>query len=281
MKSNGGQVGLRHAAHRPVELALSGLAAGMIAGELFADSVDSDLAVTLDMGGTSTDVGVIIGKSLRHTGSCEIEWGIPIALPVVDVTTIGAGGSSIAAVDAGGLLHVGPASAGAVPGPAAYKLGGTAATITDANLVLGRLNPDYFLDGEISLSRTTSETGLSHWGTELERAGAGGGEGGSAPGAVVGAGRHGGGGHRAGNGRLVAGPLAAFDPGHLQGPIWRTGLSGPVLGAVSAIPGAAVVAAGSSVVMVDSSGGGILWQASAVRRTAAYPAMFYEAASVA
>ncbi|MEO6795566.1 MAG: PQQ-binding-like beta-propeller repeat protein [Candidatus Dormibacter sp.] len=107
------------------------------------------------------------------------------------------------------------------------------------------------------------------------------GNGSISPSAFDGARLYVGGGHLAVNGQLVAGTLSAFDPDHLQAPIWRTGLSGPVLGAVSAIPGAAVVAAGSSVVMVDSSGGGILWQASAVRGTAAYPAMFYGAASVA
>jgi N-methylhydantoinase A len=118
MKSNGGQVALTRAAERPVEIVLSGLAAGMIAGDFFARAVKSDKAVTLDMGGTSADVGVIVDGELRFSGLFEIEWGLAIALPIIDVTTIGAGGSSIASIDYGGLLRVGPESAGADPGPA-------------------------------------------------------------------------------------------------------------------------------------------------------------------
>ena len=151
MKSNGGQVALARASERPVEIVLSGLAAGMIAGDFFARAVKSDKAVTLDMGGTSADVGVIVDGELRFSGLFEIEWGLTIALPIIDVTTIGAGGSSIASIDYGGLLRVGPESAGADPGPACYGLGGSRPTITDANLVIGRLDPDFFLGGEIQL----------------------------------------------------------------------------------------------------------------------------------
>ena len=151
MKSNGGQVPVARAADRPSEMVLSGLAGGMIAGNFWARSVGSLRAVTLDMGGTSADVGVVVDGQLKFSGLFEVEWGVPIALPIIDVTTIGAGGSSIASIDYGGLLRVGPESAGADPGPACYGRGGTLPTVTDANLVMGRLDPGYFLGGELGL----------------------------------------------------------------------------------------------------------------------------------
>ena len=151
MKSNGGQVALDYAASRPIELVLSGLAGGMIAGAYWSRAVGSPKAVTLDMGGTSADVGVVVDGQLQYTGLFEVEWGLPVAVPIIDVSTIGAGGSSIASIGSDGLLHVGPASAGADPGPACYGLGGLDATVTDANVVLGRLHPEHFLDGELLL----------------------------------------------------------------------------------------------------------------------------------
>ena len=151
MKSNGGQVPLAHAADRSVDMILSGLAGGMIAGHFWAGRVGTSRAVTLDMGGTSADIGVVIDGQLQFSGLFEVEWGVPITLPIIDVTTIGAGGSSIAAIDYGGLLRVGPESAGADPGPAAYGRGGDQPTVTDANIVLGRLDPSSFLGGELPL----------------------------------------------------------------------------------------------------------------------------------
>jgi N-methylhydantoinase A len=151
LKSNGGQVPTSAAARQPSNLILSGLAGGLVAGKYFADGTGRSDVFTLDMGGTSCDVGVVLGGAIQSRQQYEFEWGLPIAVPVVDLTTIGAGGSSIASFDLGGLLTVGPESAGASPGPAAYGQGGTAATVTDANLVLGRLNPQYFLGGEIPL----------------------------------------------------------------------------------------------------------------------------------
>ncbi|HUW77757.1 MAG TPA: hydantoinase/oxoprolinase family protein [Candidatus Nanopelagicaceae bacterium] len=158
MKSNGGQAPLAHAAKRPIELVLSGLAGGMIAGAYWARAVGSPKAVTLDMGGTSADVGVVVDGQLQYTGLFEVEWGLPIAVPIIDVSTIGAGGSSIASIGADGLLHVGPASAGADPGPACYGRGGANATVTDANVVMGRLHPEHFLNGALLLdaSRATA-----------------------------------------------------------------------------------------------------------------------------
>ena len=161
MRSNGGQVPVAHAADRPCEMILSGLAGGMIAGNFWARAVGSDRAVTLDMGGTSAAVGVVVDGQLKFSGLFEVEFGIPVALPIIDVTTIGAGGSSIAAIDFGGLLRVGPESAGADPGPACYGRGGTAPTITDANLVMGRLDPGYFLGGEITLDAARSEVAVA------------------------------------------------------------------------------------------------------------------------
>ncbi len=97
--------------------------------------------VTIDMGGTSTDCSTITGGRESFTTGFEIEWGLPIQIPMIDIRTIGAGGGSIAWIDKGGMLRVGPQSAGASPGPACYGTGGTEATVTDANLVLGRINP--------------------------------------------------------------------------------------------------------------------------------------------
>ena len=151
LRSNGGQVAIPDAPGRPVEIVLSGLAAGMIAGAHFARAVGTDKAVTLDMGGTSADVGVITDGELQFSGLFEVEFGLPLALPILDVTTIGAGGGSIASIDSGGLLKVGPESAGADPGPACYGLGGEEPTVTDANVLMGRLDPEYFLGGEMSL----------------------------------------------------------------------------------------------------------------------------------
>ena len=98
--------------------------------------------VTLDMGGTSCDVGLVRDGKISHSNNFEIEWGLPVATPTIDLTTIGAGGGSIAWIDKGGLLRVGPQSAGALPGPVCYDTGGENVTVTDANLALGRLNPE-------------------------------------------------------------------------------------------------------------------------------------------
>jgi N-methylhydantoinase A len=160
MKSNGGQVPVRSAADRPIEMVLSGLAGGMIAGQHWARTVGSARAVSLDMGGTSADVGIVVEGQLQFSGLFEVEWGVPVALPIIDVTTIGAGGSSIASIDYGGLLRVGPESAGADPGPACYGRGGTKPTITDANLLIGRLDADYFLGGEIGLDAGRARTAI-------------------------------------------------------------------------------------------------------------------------
>ncbi len=151
LKSDGGTTGLTQAPERPVDLLLSGLAGGVIGGAHFAREAGFGQAITLDMGGTSCDVGLLLDGEPQFTTEYEIEWGLPVAIPVIEVRTLGAGGGSIARIDKGGMLSVGPESAGARPGPGCYGAGGDAATVTDANLVLGRLNPEFFLGGELRL----------------------------------------------------------------------------------------------------------------------------------
>jgi len=161
MKSNGGVMRAAAAAENPVQTAQSGPAGGMLAAAAFGVQAGLPDLLTLDMGGTSADVGMILGGEQRHTTEYEIEWGVPAAIPLIDIRSIGAGGGSIAWQDAGGLLRVGPESARAVPGPACYGLGGTRPTVTDANLVLGRIDPDYFLGGRMRLDRGLAEDALA------------------------------------------------------------------------------------------------------------------------
>jgi N-methylhydantoinase A len=151
MKSNGGAMLADAAADAPIQTVMSGPAGGMTATEHVARALGEANVLTLDMGGTSADVGILVGGAQRHTTEYEIEWGLPAAVPLIDIKSIGAGGGSVAWVDAGGFLRVGPRSAGAQPGPICYGRGGTEVTVTDANLLLGRLDPDYFLAGRMRL----------------------------------------------------------------------------------------------------------------------------------
>lgn len=153
IKSNGGETSLRTAAETPINLAVSGPTGGVIAAKKIAEIAGVDRMVTLDMGGTSTDLATIVDGHERFTTDFEIEWGRPIQVPMIDIRTIGAGGGSIAWLDKVGLLRVGPKSAGAVPGPACYGRGGEEATVTDANVVLGRIDPDNFLGGTMKLDK--------------------------------------------------------------------------------------------------------------------------------
>ncbi|HEX5499575.1 MAG TPA: hydantoinase/oxoprolinase family protein [Thermomicrobiales bacterium] len=171
MKSNGGKTTPAAAEAEPIALLLSGLAGGIIAGAYFGKLAGVNDVVTLDMGGTSCDVGLIRGGQIAHATDFEIEWGLPVATPTIDLTTIGAGGGSIAWIDKGGLLRVGPQSAGADPGPVCYDAGGTDVTVTDANLVLGRLDPGYFLGGAMPLDPAKAEAALDALGARLGRAG--------------------------------------------------------------------------------------------------------------
>ena len=152
MKSNGGHAAPIVAEEEPVNMILSGLSGGIIGGQYFGELAGRKDLVTLDMGGTSCDVGVVRNGHISYNTDYQIEWGIPSAAPFVDLTTSGAGGGSIAWIDKGGFLRVGPQSAGADPGPVCYDNGGEEVTVTDANLVLGRLNPNYFLAGKMRLN---------------------------------------------------------------------------------------------------------------------------------
>lgn len=154
MQSHGGTVAANLAARQAVSLLLSGPAGGLCAAREVALSVKQPAVMTFDMGGTSTDVALIDGE-LRLTLEGKIgNW--PVAVPMVDMHTIGAGGGSIAYVDEAGMLHVGPESAGADPGPACYGRGGQQLTVTDANLLAGRLQPSFALGGSLSLDRAAA-----------------------------------------------------------------------------------------------------------------------------
>jgi len=149
MQSSGSTVAAAEAGRRAVRLLLSGPAGGLVGARTIARLAGRERLLSFDMGGTSTDVALIDGE-LTLTSEGRIgPWPVPV--PMVDMHTIGAGGGSIAFIDAGGALQVGPESAGADPGPACYGRGGERPTVTDANLLLGRLRPDAFLGGGIQL----------------------------------------------------------------------------------------------------------------------------------
>ncbi|MCX7361587.1 MAG: hydantoinase/oxoprolinase family protein [Alphaproteobacteria bacterium] len=145
MQGNGGTISSTLIARTAVNTVMSGPASGVMAAAYTGRASGHPNLITYDMGGTSTDVGLIEGAVPQVSGELELEYALPIHVPMVDVHTIGAGGGSIASVDSAGMLRVGPESAGARPGPICYGRGGTEPTITDANLVLGRLNPDKLL----------------------------------------------------------------------------------------------------------------------------------------
>jgi N-methylhydantoinase A len=167
MKSNGGQMHSAAASAKPVQVMLSGLSGGIIAGRYFGEKVGQRDLITFDMGGTSTDVAVVINGEYKYTTEWEMEFGVPVAAPFIDLTSIGAGGGSIAWIDKGGFLKVGPQSAGADPGPLCYDNGGEDVTVTDANLVLGRLDPDYFLGSEVKLNADLAQQGVEAMGRRL------------------------------------------------------------------------------------------------------------------
>jgi N-methylhydantoinase A len=180
MQSGGGVMSVRSAKERPVYMVESGPAAGVITAGAFALPHGYGNVLSFDMGGTTAKVGLI--REGRPQLSTEFEVGgqaitpigegrgsgYPVRTPVIDLVEVGAGGGSEAWIDAGGALRVGPRSAGAVPGPACYEQGGTAPTITDANLLLGRLDANFFLGGEIALDLDAGrEAILTHCGRPL------------------------------------------------------------------------------------------------------------------
>lgn len=150
VQSNGGLMTAEEAASAPIRTALSGPAAGVVAARAVGLAAGFDNIVTCDMGGTSFDVSLIAGGRTALAAETSIDFGMVARAPMVEITTIGAGGGSIAWVDGGGMLRIGPESAGADPGPVAYGKGGERPTVTDANVVLGRINPESPIGGEIA-----------------------------------------------------------------------------------------------------------------------------------
>lgn len=159
MQSTGGTMNAEYAGNFAVNMLLSGPAGGLAATEFLGSQTGYKKLLTFDMGGTSTDVALVDGKVQLTNESSIGPW--PVAVPQVDMHTIGAGGGSIAYCDAGGMLQVGPQSAGADPGPACYGQGGTQATVTDANAVLGRLQPEYFLGGNMELDLNAAHQAMA------------------------------------------------------------------------------------------------------------------------
>ncbi len=167
MQSNGGVAEIGQASHHAVNLLLSGPAAGVIAGRHVGTVNGHEHLITLDIGGTSADISVIPGRLLEMDARDSRIGGYPILTPKLDVTAIGAGGGSIAWRDRGGAFNVGPRSAGAMPGPACYGRGGTEPTVTDAHVVLGRIDPDRFLDGRLPLDATAARDVVERIGLEF------------------------------------------------------------------------------------------------------------------
>ena len=169
MKSDGGVMTIAAAAERPAYLVESGPAAGVIGAAAGA----TEDVITFDMGGTTAKVSVVEGGKVQHTGDYEVGAGINLSsklvmgggyalkLPVIDISEVGAGGGSLVSIDAGGLLRVGPQSAGAMPGPVCYGQGGTQATFTDAALVLGYLNPESIAGGGLRLAAAKGKAAVA------------------------------------------------------------------------------------------------------------------------
>jgi N-methylhydantoinase A len=166
MQSSGGVIDLDAAARSAAACVLSGPAGGVVGAAYAAAASGYEDLLTFDMGGTSTDVAPVIGGAAQTTTDSVVA-GVPLKLPMVDVHTVSAGGGSIAWADAGGALRVGPQSAGAEPGPAAYGAGGEEPTVTDANLFLGYLEDGATLGGEVVLRRELAEQALERLGSEL------------------------------------------------------------------------------------------------------------------
>lgn len=158
MKSDGGIISASNASERAILTALSGPAAGVIGAFHLAKQAGFDQIITLDIGGTSTDVALCPGEPVRRS-EAEID-GLPLRMRLLDIETVGAGGGSIARLDSGGALRVGPESAGADPGPVAYGRGGMQVTVSDANAVLGRLDAEHFLGGGMVLDMAAARAAV-------------------------------------------------------------------------------------------------------------------------
>jgi N-methylhydantoinase A len=165
MQSNGGITSAHSARRQPIQTLLSGPVGGTIGGAALGRTTGRPNLLCIDMGGTSFDLSLVIDGQPTVATETELE-GLPVLMPLVDIHTIGAGGGSLAWLEAGGV-RVGPQSAGADPGPACYGRGGTQPTVTDANLYLGRLDPGYFLGGRMSLDQAAAERALASVAAEV------------------------------------------------------------------------------------------------------------------
>jgi len=167
-KSNGGVTEASAIVRKPVDLILSGPVGGVLAATQIGAMTNRGNLISADMGGTSFDVSMIIDGNYGRSQGIELEWGLPIRSGMVSVETIGTGGGSIARIDNGGFLRVGPQSAGAWPGPACYGRGGDLPTVSDANLMLGRLNPENFAGGTFKLQEEKAKEVISKLAKELK-----------------------------------------------------------------------------------------------------------------
>lgn len=161
MQSNGGISTIENSMELPIGLLLSGPAGGVIGGRWTGGHCGKDNVITIDIGGTSADISVIEKGELRIKNPRDTEVaGLPVLVPMIDIDAIGAGGGSVAYIDTGGAFRVGPRSAGAVPGPACYAKGGDEPTVTDAQVVLGRMDPEHFLGGDLTIDASLSEKAI-------------------------------------------------------------------------------------------------------------------------
>jgi len=164
MQSNGGISTVENSSLRPVGLLLSGPAGGVIGGRWTGESSKTKNVITIDVGGTSADISVIQNGELRIKNPRDTEVAhLPVLVPMIDIDAIGAGGGSIAYLDPGGAFRVGPRSAGASPGPACYGKGGKEPAVTDAQVVLGRLDPEHFLGGDLKIDAALAHAAVEQY----------------------------------------------------------------------------------------------------------------------
>lgn len=167
VQSNGGGITAEMARVKPETLLMSGPAGGVVGALSIGKASGQEDIITFDMGGTSTDISIIEKSKPFMSADFEIDWDMPVPIPLIEIISIGAGGGSIAWVDSGGVLKVGPRSAGAYPGPVCYGVGGTEPTVCDANLVMGYLDADEFLDGDMKLDVEAARKSIEALGKKL------------------------------------------------------------------------------------------------------------------
>jgi N-methylhydantoinase A len=166
-QSNGGIISSDFIKNNPEVMLLSGPSMGIVASSYLCDMIAEENVITLDMGGTSADVSLVEKGQKIITTERDVGWDMPVPVPMLNIETIGAGGGSLAWLDQGGMLKVGPQSAGADPGPVCYRRGGTEPTVTDANLLLGRLNPIHKLGGKLSVDTELARSAIERLGKKV------------------------------------------------------------------------------------------------------------------